>query len=61
MTGDRRRHGHRRRVPPDNAGQLVLGETYDGTLGPGPGLAVTASWTGAALRAGAWSVRGGDA
>ncbi len=47
--------------PPDNAGQLVLGETYDGTLGPGPGLAVTASWTGAALRAGAWSVRGGDA
>ncbi|MFG3273157.1 hypothetical protein [Streptomyces luteogriseus] len=47
--------------PPDNAGQLVLWETHDGTLGPGSGLAVTASWTGAALRAGAWSVRGGDA
>ncbi|MFI6805326.1 ABC transporter permease [Streptomyces luteogriseus] len=46
---------------PDKAGQLVLREAYDGTLGPWSGLAVTASWTAAALLAGAWSVRRRDA
>ncbi|MFJ8050771.1 ABC transporter permease [Streptomyces luteogriseus] len=46
---------------PDKAGQLVLRETYDGTLGPWSGLAVTALWTAAALLAGAWSVRHRDA
>ena len=46
---------------PDKAGQLVLRQTYDGTLGPWSGLAVTALWTAAALLAGAWSVRRRDA
>ncbi|MEU0221311.1 ABC transporter permease [Streptomyces sp. NPDC006265] len=46
---------------PDKAGQEVLRETYDGTLGPWSGLAVTALWTVAALLAGAWSVRRRDA
>jgi ABC-2 type transport system permease protein len=46
---------------PDRAGQVVLYETHDGTLGPWCGLAVTALWTAAALLAGAWSVRRRDA
>ncbi|WP_151482354.1 ABC transporter permease subunit [Streptomyces albicerus] len=46
---------------PDRAGQVVLHETADGALGPWTGLAVTAVWTGAALLAGAWSVRRRDA
>ncbi|MFI8893291.1 ABC transporter permease [Streptomyces paradoxus] len=46
---------------PDKAGQLVLRETYDGTLGPWSGLAVTALWTAAALLAGAWRLRRRDA
>ncbi|WP_030865415.1 ABC transporter permease [Streptomyces sp. NRRL S-37] len=46
---------------PDRAGQVVLYETHDGTLGPWPGLAVTALWTAAALAAGAWSLRRRDA
>ncbi|MEU2744745.1 ABC transporter permease [Streptomyces collinus] len=46
---------------PDKAGQLVLRETHDGTLGPWSGLAVTASWTAAALLAGAWRLRRRDA
>ncbi|MFD3503745.1 ABC transporter permease [Streptomyces sp. NPDC058678] len=46
---------------PDRAGQVVLHQTYDGTLGPWSGLAVTALWTAAALAAGAWSVRRRDA
>ncbi|MCK8436965.1 ABC transporter permease subunit [Streptomyces sp. D2-8] len=46
---------------PDKAGQAVLRETYEGTLGPWSGLAVTALWTAAALLAGAWSVRRRDA
>ena len=46
---------------PDKAGQLVLRQTYDGTLGPWSGLAVTALWTAAALLAGTWSVRRRDA
>ncbi|MFE2280083.1 ABC transporter permease [Streptomyces sp. NPDC059454] len=46
---------------PDRAGQVVIHETHDGTLGPWPGLAVTALWTAAALGAGAWSLRRRDA
>ncbi|MFI9151334.1 ABC transporter permease [Streptomyces sp. NPDC053367] len=46
---------------PDKAGQVVLHQTWDGTLGPWGGLAVTAAWTAAALAAGAWSVRHRDA
>ncbi len=46
---------------PDKAGQLVLRETYDGTLGPWSGLAVSALWTAVALLAGAWRLRRGDA
>ncbi|MBT1093678.1 ABC transporter permease [Streptomyces sp. Tu102] len=46
---------------PDKAGQIVLHQTYDGTLGPWSGLAVTALWTAAALLAGVWSVRRRDA
>ncbi|MEV0242560.1 ABC transporter permease [Streptomyces sp. NPDC050674] len=46
---------------PDKAGQLVLRQTPEGTLGPWSGLAVTALWTAAALLAGAWSVRRRDA
>jgi ABC-2 type transport system permease protein len=48
-------------VLPDRAGQLVFHETWDGPLGPWTGLVVTALWTGAALLAGAWSVRRRDA
>ncbi|MFF5982495.1 ABC transporter permease [Streptomyces olindensis] len=46
---------------PDKAGQLVLHETHEGTLGPWSGLAVTALWTAAALLAGAWRLRRRDA
>ncbi|MFI9757419.1 ABC transporter permease [Streptomyces sp. NPDC051963] len=46
---------------PDRAGQVVLYQTHDGTLGPWTGLAVTALWTAAAVGAGAWSVRRRDA
>jgi ABC-2 type transport system permease protein len=46
---------------PDRAGQVVFHETWDGSLGPWTGLAVTALWTAAALLAGAWSVRRRDA
>ncbi|MFJ8537930.1 ABC transporter permease [Streptomyces sp. NPDC093591] len=46
---------------PDKAGQIVIHQTYDGTLGPWSGLTVTALWTAAALVAGAWSVRRRDA
>ncbi|MFE4050403.1 ABC transporter permease [Streptomyces sp. YIM B13518] len=46
---------------PDRAGQVVLYETHDGTLGPWSGLTVTALWTAAALGAGAWSLRRRDA
>ncbi|WP_217242064.1 ABC transporter permease [Streptomyces sp. AC555_RSS877] len=46
---------------PDKAGQVVLHQTYDGTLGPWSGLAVTTLWTAAALVAGAWSVHRRDA
>lgn len=46
---------------PDRAGQVVLYQSHDGSLGPWSGLAVTALWTAAALVAGAWSVRRRDA
>ncbi|MGW0334931.1 ABC transporter permease subunit [Streptomyces sp. NPDC003011] len=46
---------------PDRAGQVVFHGTWDGSLGPWTGLAVTALWAGAALLAGAWSVRHRDA
>ncbi|MFE2534855.1 ABC transporter permease [Streptomyces sp. NPDC059371] len=46
---------------PDKAGQTVLHASWDGALGPWSGLAVTASWTAAALGAGAWCVRRRDA
>ncbi|WP_217551788.1 ABC transporter permease [Streptomyces sp. GbtcB6] len=48
-------------VLPDRAGQVVFQETWDGPLGPWSGLAVTALWAGAALLAGAWSIRRRDA
>ncbi|OXS34400.1 ABC transporter permease [Streptomyces sp. XY006] len=46
---------------PDKAGQLVLHERPDGTLGPWSGLAVTALWAGAALLLGGWRLRRADA
>ncbi|WP_105972048.1 ABC transporter permease [Streptomyces geranii] len=46
---------------PDKAGQVVLHASWDGSLGPWTGLAVTALWAGGALLAGAWSVRQRDA
>ncbi|NEB01142.1 ABC transporter permease [Streptomyces sp. SID13726] len=46
---------------PDRAGQAVLYETPDRTLGPWTGLGVTALWATAAVAAGAWSVRRRDA
>ncbi|GGV23475.1 ABC transporter permease [Streptomyces griseoflavus] len=46
---------------PDRAGQVVLRQTSEGTLGPWTGLAVTALWAAAALLAGAWSLRRRDA
>ncbi|WP_217169648.1 ABC transporter permease [Streptomyces sp. AC512_CC834] len=46
---------------PDRAGQIVIQQTYDGTLGPWTGLAVTALWAAAALLAGAWRLHRRDA
>ncbi|WP_432130721.1 ABC transporter permease [Streptomyces tendae] len=46
---------------PDKAGQIVLYRTYDGTLGPWTGLAVTALWAAVALLAGFWRLRRRDA
>ncbi|MFF8972653.1 ABC transporter permease [Streptomyces sp. NPDC014995] len=46
---------------PDRAGQVVLHGRWEGALGPWTGLAVTAVWTAAALTAGTWRVRRGDA
>ncbi len=46
---------------PDQAGQVAIHQTHEGTLGPWTGLAVTAVWTAAALLAGAWRLRGRDA
>lgn len=46
---------------PDRAGQLVLHQHPDGSIGPWAGLAVTAAWAGAALLAGWWALRRRDA
>ena len=46
---------------PDRAGQVALHSSWDGTLGPWTGLAVTALWATAALSAGAWCVQRRDA
>lgn len=46
---------------PDRAGQVVLHQNPEGSLGPWTGLAVTAAWAGAALVAGWWAVRKRDA
>ncbi|MFV5996248.1 ABC transporter permease [Streptomyces sp. NPDC056231] len=46
---------------PDRAGQLVLHQSPEGSLGPWAGLAVTAGWAGLALLAGWWAMRRRDA
>ncbi|MCX4774231.1 ABC transporter permease [Streptomyces sp. NBC_01285] len=46
---------------PDRAGQLVLRQHPEGSLGPWAGLAVTAAWAAAALLAGWWALRRRDA
>ncbi|MFI8815404.1 MULTISPECIES: ABC transporter permease [unclassified Streptomyces] len=49
------------RYLPDRAGQLVLHQNPDGSLGPWTGLTVTAAWVAAALLAGWWAIRKRDA
>lgn len=46
---------------PDHAGQVILHQTHEGTLGPWSGLAVTGLWAVVALLAGAWSLCHRDA
>ncbi|MER7728369.1 ABC transporter permease [Streptomyces sp. NPDC096323] len=46
---------------PDRAGQLVLHQHPESSVGPWTGLAVTAAWAGAALLAGWWALRRRDA
>ncbi|MEU9566931.1 ABC transporter permease subunit [Streptomyces sp. NPDC048161] len=46
---------------PDRAGQMVLHQNPEGSLGPWGGLAVAAVWAVAALLAGWWAVRRRDA
>ncbi|MFE7464961.1 ABC transporter permease [Streptomyces sp. NPDC057499] len=46
---------------PDRAGQVVLHQSPQGSLGPWSGLAVTAAWALVALLAGWWAVRRRDA
>ncbi|MFJ9173099.1 ABC transporter permease [Streptomyces sp. NPDC102360] len=46
---------------PDRAGQQILYQHTEGSLGPWAGLAVTALWSAAALLAGWWAVRRRDA
>lgn len=46
---------------PDRAGQQVLYQHAEGSLGPWTGLAVTALWAAAAVLAGWWAVRRRDA
>ncbi|MFD5193303.1 ABC transporter permease subunit [Streptomyces sp. NPDC058357] len=46
---------------PDRAGQLVLHQNPEGSLGPWGGLAVAAVWAVAALLSGWWAVRRRDA
>ncbi|MFH8476631.1 ABC transporter permease [Streptomyces sp. NPDC018000] len=45
---------------PDRAGQLVLQQNPEGSLGPWSGLAVAAAWAAAALLAGWWAIRRRD-
>ncbi|WP_107424272.1 ABC transporter permease [Kitasatospora albolonga] len=49
------------RYLPDRAGQLVLHQNPEGSLGPWSGLAVTAAWVAAALLAGWWAMGRRDA
>ncbi|MBY8842582.1 ABC transporter permease [Streptomyces sp. SP2-10] len=46
---------------PDRAGQAALHSSWEGTLGPWSGLAVSALWAAAALLAGGWSLARRDA
>ncbi|MER5437651.1 ABC transporter permease [Streptomyces sp. NPDC002790] len=46
---------------PDRAGQQILHQHTEGSLGPWTGLAVTALWAAAAVLAGWWAVRRRDA
>ncbi|MEV5610065.1 ABC transporter permease [Streptomyces sp. NPDC052225] len=46
---------------PDRAGQQVLRQQVEGSLGPWSGLAVTGLWAAAAVAAGWWAVRRRDA
>ncbi|MFJ1899807.1 MULTISPECIES: ABC transporter permease [unclassified Streptomyces] len=46
---------------PDRAGQLVLHQHSEGSLGPWTGLAVTAGWAAMTLLAGWWALRRRDA
>ncbi|MFF2330851.1 MULTISPECIES: ABC transporter permease [unclassified Streptomyces] len=46
---------------PDRAGQLVLHQNPEGSLGPWGGLAVAAAWAATALLAGWWAIRHRDA
>lgn len=45
---------------PDRAGQLVLHQHPESSIGPWAGLAVTAAWAGASLLAGWWALRRRD-
>ncbi|MFJ2419536.1 ABC transporter permease [Streptomyces brevispora] len=46
---------------PDRAGQMVLHQNPEGSLGPWAGLAVTAAWASVTLLAGWWALRRRDA
>ncbi|MGQ4355299.1 ABC transporter permease [Streptomyces drozdowiczii] len=46
---------------PDRAGQLILHQHAEGSLGPWAGLAVTAAWATTALLAGWWALKRRDA
>lgn len=45
---------------PDRAGQLILHQHAEGSLGPWAGLAVTAAWAAATLLAGWWALKRRD-
>ncbi|WP_330451687.1 MULTISPECIES: ABC transporter permease [unclassified Streptomyces] len=45
---------------PDRAGQLILHQHAEGSLGPWAGLAVTAAWAATALLAGWWALKRRD-
>ncbi|MEV1054652.1 ABC transporter permease [Streptomyces sp. NPDC059017] len=46
---------------PDRAGQLVLHQHSDGSIGPWTGLMVTAAWAASGVLAGWWAIRRRDA